>query len=252
MIPRNGENNFSPFFHFKIKYFKSLFLFLEISASQEIMKDYYYFLGVKENASEEDIKKAYRKLSLKYHPDKNGNDDFFADRFREVQEAYEVLSDTEKRSRYNRNLENKQRSSRSNLPPSIKTFSANKIRAVKGEELIVTWQTHNADVVKILPFGLEKAYGERIFRITEFKEGKFQLLLHATNSLTQKTAVQGITITEVFENDKEKFRNEAEKRFKSQKQSKKNPVKKINFLKIIWAIIFLAVAILLLVKTFSE
>jgi hypothetical protein len=50
---------------------------------------------------------------------------------------------------------------------------------------------------------LEKPYGERIFKITEFKDGKFQLLLHATNSLLHKTVVQGITITEVFENDTE-------------------------------------------------
>jgi hypothetical protein len=51
--------------------------------------------------------------------------------------------------------------------------------------------------VKVLPFGLEKSYGERVFKITEFKDGKFQILLHATNSL-HKTAVQGITITEVL------------------------------------------------------
>jgi hypothetical protein len=53
-------------------------------------------------------------------------------------------------------------------------------------------------VVKVLPFGLEKPYGERVFKITEFKDGKFQILLHATNSLLHKTAVQGITITEVL------------------------------------------------------
>jgi curved DNA-binding protein CbpA len=61
------------------------------------MKDYYYFLGISQDASEEDIKKSYRKLSLKYHPDKNENDDFFADRFREIQEAYETLSDPVRR-----------------------------------------------------------------------------------------------------------------------------------------------------------
>jgi len=55
------------------------------------LKDYYYFLGVKNDASDEEIKKAYRKLSLKYHPDKNIDDDFFSERFKEVQEAYDTI-----------------------------------------------------------------------------------------------------------------------------------------------------------------
>jgi hypothetical protein len=52
--------------------------------------------------------------------------------------------------------------------------------------------------VKITPFGLEKPQGERTFRIKEFdKEGKFQIILHATNTFLNKTAVQGITILEI-------------------------------------------------------
>ena len=216
------------------------------------MKNYYYFLSLPENASEEEIKKAYRKLSLKYHPDKNENDDFFAARFREAQEAYEILMDKEKRRIYDDNLGHQQRTNRSNLPPSIKTFSANKIHAVKGEEIIITWQTNQADIVKILPFGLEKSYGERAFKITEFKDGKFQLLLHATNSLLNKTVVRAITITEVFENDKEKFRNEVEELFKTQQPTRTNPHGQPKFLRIFLAILFLVIAILLLVKNFSE
>lgn len=216
------------------------------------MKNYYYFLSLPENASEEEIKKAYRKLSLKYHPDKNENDDFFAARFREAQEAYEILMDKEKRRIYDDNLGHQQRTNRSNLPPSIKTFTANKIHAVKGEEIIITWQTNHADIVKILPFGLEKSYGERAFKITEFKDGKFQLLLHATNSLLNKTVVRAITITEVFENDKEKFRNEVEELFKPQRPTRINPNGQPKFLRIFLAILFLVIAILLLVKNFSE
>lgn len=215
------------------------------------MKNYYYFLGVKENASEEDIKKAYRKLSLKYHPDKNDNDDFFAQRFMEIKEAYEMLGDPENRRIYDENLGHQQRSYRPTLPPSIKTFTANKVRVQKGEEVIVTWQTHNADTVKILPFGLEKGYGERVFKITEFKDGKFQILLHATNTLLNKTLVRGITITEVFENDKEKFRNEVEEMFKPQKPTRTNPGGQSKFLRIVLALLFVVVAILLLIKTFS-
>ena len=215
------------------------------------MKNYYYFLSVQENASEEDIKKAYRKLSLKYHPDKNENDEFFAHRFMEIQEAYETLGDKEKRRVYDDNLSHQQRAFRPNLPPAIKSFSVNKINVQKGEEVIITWQTHHADVVKVLPFGLEKSYGEKKIKITEFKDGKFQLLLHATNSLLNKTVVRGITITEVFETNKEKFRNEAEEIFKPQTASRKNPGGQPKFLKIVLAFIFLVIAILLLVKSFS-
>ena len=216
------------------------------------MKNYYYFLGIKENASEEEIKKAYRKLSLKYHPDKNPSDDFFASRFMEIQEAYDMLSDVENRRIYDDNLGHQQRSYRPTLPPSVKTFHANKIRAQKGEEVIINWQTHNADIVKIMPFGLEKGYGERTFRITEFKDGKFQLLLHATNSLLNKTVVRGITITEVFENDKEKFRNDVEEMFKPREASRTNPGGQPKILRLFLALIFLVIAALLLLKTFSS
>jgi len=216
------------------------------------MKNYYYFLGIKENASEEDIKKAYRKLSFKYHPDKNENDEFFANRFMEIQEAYDMLGDPEKRRIYDENLGHQQRSYRPNLPPSIKTFSANKIRVQKGEEVIITWQTHNADIVKILPFGLEKGYGEKVFKITEFKDGKFQVLLHATNSLLNKTLVRGITITEVFESDREKFRNDVEEMFRPQKPSRTNPGGQSKFIRFFLLLIVFITVLILLVKTFLD
>lgn len=215
------------------------------------MKDYYYFLGISPDASEEDIKKSYRKLSLKYHPDKNDNDDFFAARFREIQEAYEILSDSGRRRTYDQNLENHQKSFRYNTPPSIKTFTANKIHAKKGEEIIINWQTSNADVVKVLPFGLEKPFGERIFKITEFKDGKFQILLHATNSLLHKTAVQGITITEVFENDAAQFKSSVEEMFKPQPRTRINKSGQPKIMMLIWGVIILVLAIYFLVRNFS-
>ena len=63
-------------------------------------RDYYDILGVDRTASEEDIKKAYRKLAIKYHPDKTGEDKEAEGKFKEVAEAYEVLSDNEKRKNY--------------------------------------------------------------------------------------------------------------------------------------------------------
>jgi curved DNA-binding protein len=63
-------------------------------------KDYYKTLGVGEKASTDDIKKAYRKLAMKYHPDRNPGDKKAEDKFKEINEANEVLSDPEKRARY--------------------------------------------------------------------------------------------------------------------------------------------------------
>lgn len=63
-------------------------------------RDYYEVLGVDKGASESEIKKAYRKLAIKYHPDKNPDDKKAEDRFKEAAEAYEVLSDRDKRTRY--------------------------------------------------------------------------------------------------------------------------------------------------------
>ncbi|CAG0953592.1 MAG: molecular chaperone DnaJ [Bacteroidetes bacterium] len=63
-------------------------------------RDYYEILGVSRNASEDEIKKAYRKLAIKYHPDKNPDDKESEEKFKEAAEAYEVLSNAEKRQRY--------------------------------------------------------------------------------------------------------------------------------------------------------
>ena len=65
-------------------------------------RDYYEVLGVSRDADDSAIKKAYRKLALKYHPDKNPGDKAAEDKFKEAAEAYEILSDSDKRSRYDR------------------------------------------------------------------------------------------------------------------------------------------------------
>src|SRR5882724_5843349 len=64
-------------------------------------RDYYEVLLVERTATDEDIKKAYRKLALKYHPDKNPGDKAAEESFKEIGEAYEALSDPDKREAYN-------------------------------------------------------------------------------------------------------------------------------------------------------
>src|SRR5258708_38779047 len=65
-------------------------------------RDYYEVLGVSKGASVEDIKKAYRKVAMQFHPDRNPGDKSAEEKFKEAAEAYEVLSDADKRAQYDR------------------------------------------------------------------------------------------------------------------------------------------------------
>lgn len=85
------------------------------------MKNYYTILGINNDATQEQIKKAYRKLSLKFHPDKNDNDEFLSEMFKNINEANEILSDSEKRKSFDLYLSNytttHQQSKKSPEPP---------------------------------------------------------------------------------------------------------------------------------------
>ena len=65
-------------------------------------RDYYEILGIAKNATDAEIKAAYRKLAIQHHPDKNPNDHTAEDKFKEAAEAYSVLSDSQKRAAYDR------------------------------------------------------------------------------------------------------------------------------------------------------
>ena len=66
-------------------------------------EDYYKILGVSKGASQGEIKKAYRKMAIKYHPDKNPDDKAAEDKFKDAAEAYEVLSNSDKKAKYDQN-----------------------------------------------------------------------------------------------------------------------------------------------------
>ena len=81
------------------------------------MDNYYKILGVKDFAPLDEIKVAYRKLAMKLHPDVNDGDKFFEEKFKELQVAYEVLSDSNLRNTYDENLKR----SFQNTSPNLKT-----------------------------------------------------------------------------------------------------------------------------------
>src|SRR3990167_11238374 len=63
-------------------------------------RDYYETLGVSRQASDDEIQKAYRRLAMKHHPDRNANDKTAEEKFKQIKEAYEILSDNRKRAAY--------------------------------------------------------------------------------------------------------------------------------------------------------
>jgi len=85
-------------------------------------EDYYKTLGVERSASADEIKRAYRKLANRYHPDKNKDDPNAADQFSKVSEAYEVLSDKDKRQKYDRLGENWKQGQSFDPPPGYEGF----------------------------------------------------------------------------------------------------------------------------------
>ena len=65
-------------------------------------RDFYEILGVSKSSSADEIKKAYRKVAMQYHPDRNPSDKEAEDKFKEAAEAYEILSDADKKAKYDR------------------------------------------------------------------------------------------------------------------------------------------------------
>jgi len=169
------------------------------------MKDYYYLLGLKQTATLDEIKDSYRRLSKKFHPDVNDGDSFFAERFKDIQEAYELLSNTERRKIYDLKYSKKSESSsnNSNFTPEIEFFTSNKIGIHIGDEITFKWKTINADVVVLEPLGPVKPIGDITYKIKNVKVNKIRFKLVAVNSnIDRKTEseiiVSNLTYDEIY------------------------------------------------------
>jgi len=200
------------------------------------MKDYYYILGLKQNSTAEEVKSAYRKLSLKFHPDKNNGDEFFTERFKEIQEAYEILSNDSKRSRYdelkNRNSSNKesgnnQKNSGFNFNPEIEYFRSNKQEFEFDEEITFSWKTINSDRVFLKPFGVVQSIGQKTYKIKDYKNSQISFELVAENSnigrrVNSLLILRNKTYSYLYEHFKEKFKQEEQIKNESKNNSSNN------------------------------
>ncbi|MFK7797850.1 MAG: DnaJ domain-containing protein [Aureispira sp.] len=134
------------------------------------MRDYYYTLGVNHSASLSEIQQAYKKLSLKFHPEKNGNDPFYTLHYEKVKEAYEILSDDHRRFRYDKAIEKQratERKDNSNAPPpTIAAFFASKNSVKKGDIITISWEVFNAEKIRINLIGEVASNGTQTIRLT--------------------------------------------------------------------------------------
>ncbi len=168
------------------------------------MKNYYYILGITNNADENAIRTAYKKLSMLFHPDRNGGDKFFEDRFKEIQEAYDTLSNSVKRSEYDEQMrsffytpqqQTTNASSFNSTPPNVYQFEASKKALSEGELLTLTWQTANADSVHLDPLGMVEANGTKTIRLPNMlNRPQLVLTLTATNTFIQKSSQRTLQI----------------------------------------------------------
>lgn len=231
------------------------------------MKDYYYILGLKQTATIEDVKKAYRKLSLKFHPDKNDGDEFFTERFKEIQEAYETLVDLSKRESYdglrNFNSSNKQNNNGTNFNPDIEYFKSNKNTFEYDEEVTFSWKTINADIVFIKPFGFVQPIGHKTYKIKDFKNTSVTFELSAENSNIGRQIKSSLTLSnktykDLYTHFKEKIQKENQyddNQNNSNKKRKANPLGNKNDRSIkllIWfnVILLLGILIFILINSF--
>lgn len=181
------------------------------------MTDYYKVLGIESSASQDEIKKAYRKLSIKFHPDKNNGDIFFENMFKQIQEAYEILGSPQKRKDFDQKFGNQtfnqfEQNKYSNFEPVIEYFEVDNTQFYNGDEIRFKWKTYNADLVEVKPFGIVASRGSKKVKLNNVNKEFIAAKLIATNTNISKSVSKEIILeNKIFKdargnsNQKEKF-----------------------------------------------
>ena len=174
--------------------------------------NYYQVLGVESTATSEEIKKAYRKLSKKFHPDVNGGDPYFENLFKQIQHAYEVLSDVNQRNEYDRvqrrSSEQNSREYYDREDPVIHFFQVDQMLFYSGDELEFSWNVSHADHLVLRPFNLDvSSRNSAKLKINNYNEPYFKAILIATNTHTSRSVSKEVILeNKVFYN----FKNQQE------------------------------------------
>jgi curved DNA-binding protein CbpA len=164
------------------------------------VKDYYYTLGVSHQASLSEIQQAYKKLSLKFHPEKNGNDPFYTLHYEKVKEAYDILSDDHRRFRYDKAIERQQTTESKNSsdapPPTIAAFFASKNSVKKGDIITISWEVFNAEKIRINLIGEVASNGTQTIRLTvpAAHEPYLYVELEASNTSSIQSSRKRLTL----------------------------------------------------------
>ncbi len=162
-------------------------------------REYYSVLGVNTYANDAEIISAYRKLSVKFHPDANNGDQFFEERFREIQKAYTILINPIKRAVYDSELDKRffreAPQKIDNKNPIITIFDISKKNIEDSEPITIRWQTVHADDVFINCLGKVEAEGTKTLRVPGLAGNESSLIIiTALNSFNSEKAVKEIEI----------------------------------------------------------
>ncbi len=150
-----------------------------------MFKNYYQILDLSPDATKEEVRKAYKLFASKFHPDKNGNDPFFNARFLEVQEAYEVLSDDDKRKEYDEQYFQKEELDLSSDPSVRLIVSKNSIKF--GKTVKFVWETENITSLEIVGHGLYPVNGFAEF--TPIKNTEYVFLFSNDKDTIKKSVI---------------------------------------------------------------
>ncbi len=163
-------------------------------------KNYYEILGVKRNATQDEIKQAYRLLASKFHPDRNNGSEFFTEQFKKIQEAYSILFNVSNRTQYDREYDeffsnngNGNQNYRGNStgqsykqkpsPPKIKIFTCDKLVVNDGDEITISWEVENAAQVSISCLqGVQANFGSKKLRIHKTNKERVKISIYAINA----------------------------------------------------------------------